>query len=408
MLSSAHGRPSRRAHGSTIMVVNLYVGGHHPQHLQCLLAYWAEHAPDSELHFVVSDVYRDEHPAFLQAVDATARAHHHLVASPGLLTARRGELLSSDRLHGRVVSEWAVRLGVDHVLLMYFDHVQLSLAYGLRFDWPLSISGIFFRPTFHYRALGMGEERISAARKRVTLAAALRNPHLRYLFCFDQFAVRYFRTRSRVQAVPLPEPLYDPTTGSSPRSPILEDVEPGRRRLLLFGSIDERKGIGPVLDALASLSDRDQSQLALVLAGRVGDGVVERIGRFDSESNVQVVLEDRYVDEEEIQPLVRGCDLVLLTYVHHVGSSGVLVRAARAGVPVLSSDYGLLGAQVRQKCLGATVDATSASAIRATLEVWLAEPSSIPFDHEQARAFAATNTADAFAETIFSRLLEAN
>ncbi len=395
------------------MAVNLYHGGHHPQHLESLRAHWAENFADGELHLVISDAYRDEHPALLDAVDATKGAYCHLVRAPSLRLHRRQGLLASDRLHGQVVSHWAAELGADHIVLMYFDHVQISLAYNLRFDWPLSISGIYFRPTFHYRDLGMErgfKERVVAIRKKLILTSALRNPHLRYVFCFDSLAVERFpRTHSNARAVTLPEPLYDPSEHGV-QSPMLDCIQPGRLLLLLFGSLDQRKGLGPVLDALSSLSEPQQSRLALVLAGRIvgsdREVILERIRSFRSKSKVQIVLEDRYLDEEEIQPLIRACDLMLLTYVQHVGSSGVLVRAAKAGVPVLSSDYGLLGAQVSQNQLGVTVDATSAVAIASTLQRWLVNARSIAFNPEKARAFAATNTADAFARTILSRLLE--
>lgn len=394
-----------------IAVVQLYHGGHHPQHLECLRAHWSDRGYAGELHFVLSDAYEDAHPALLSALDTTPGVRRHLVPASNLPTNRRTTLLASDRRHGRVASEWARRLRADHVLFMYLDHVQISLAYDLRFDWPVSISGILFRPTFHYRELGMDsslKERVSATRKQIVLRAAVRNPHLRHVFCFDHLAVdRFPAPLSRVRPVALPEPLRVETS----RSPdaIAATVEPGRRRLLLFGSLDDRKGIRPVLDALSGLPSSDRSRFALVLAGKVNgperDELLDRIGEFRRTSHVQVVLEDRYLNEDEIQPLVQACDLVLLTYAQHVGSSGVLVRAANAGVPVLSTDRGLLGLQVRENRLGTTIDATSAAAIRATLAAWLDDPEAVHFDAAGARAFAEANTADAFAETIFSRLV---
>lgn len=395
------------------MAVNLYAGGHHPQHLESLRAHWARIRPDGELHVVVGDGYRAQHPELLAAIESTPRARHHLAPAPEMGRTSRGELFRSDRQHGRVVSEWAAKLGADHVLLMYFDHVQMSLAFDLRFPRPLDISGIYFRPTFHYAGLGVEhtpKERLSGARKRLVLRLALRNPHLRYVFSLDHLAVASFpRTGRRVEAVPLPEPLEDdpatPVAGPS----LADQVEPGRMRLLLFGSLDERKGVGPVLEALGRLAPEEQRRVALVLAGPVSGAtrhvLLERIHAFAGTSGVQVVLEDRYLDEDEIQPLVGSSDLVLLTYVRHVGSSGVLVRAARAGVPVLSTDYGLLGVQVRSNRLGATVDTSSPQAIGRAVERWLADPATIPFDRAAASAFAAANTAEAFAETILSRLL---
>jgi len=45
-------------------------------------------------------------------------------------------------------------------------------------------------------------------------------------------------------------------------------------------------------------------------------------------------------------------DAVLLPYIHHYGSSGVLSRAAAAGKLVIASDEGLLARRVRDHGLG--------------------------------------------------------
>lgn len=245
--------------------------------------------------------------------------------------------------------------------------------------------------------------------KQVVLRAALRNPHLRTLFCLDPFAAAHIAGWARhSECVFLPEPLWVPDMPVE--SSALEDaVEPGRRRLVFFGSLDDRKGIRPVLDALAALPESSQRRLALIFAGPVGsverEELLARIAAFDANSAVQVLLEDRFVPEAQVQRLLAACDLVLLTYRHHVGSSGVLVRAAAAGVPVLATDYGLVGAQVRKHRLGLPLDATSSEEIRSALLAWLDRPDAMPFDRSSASRFAAANTAEAFADTIFSRLL---
>lgn len=396
-----------------IMVLNLYHGGHHPQHLEALSDYWSTHEVPGELHFVLAAPYRQHHPELVSTLTSARATHVHLVDASNLTTNKPRALIASDRRHGRVVRAFAERLRADHVLLMYLDHVQLSLAFGLRFDRPLSLSGILFRPTFHYGRTGLSataRERLTGARKRLTLSAALRNPHIRYVFCLDHLAAKELpRLGTRAQPVSLPEPLRDERAPGRDDSTIAQ-AEPGRRRLLLLGNLDERKGIDMVLDALSSLSAPEQSSVALLLAGRVvGEGRTALLGRISAlrdTSHVQVVFEDRYLDEDEMQPLVRASDLVLLTYIGHVGSSGVLVRAARAGVPVLSTDVGLLGDLVRRHHLGATVDAASATAIRETLARWLADPTSLPFDAAHAQAFSRANTAETFAETILSRLAE--
>jgi glycosyltransferase involved in cell wall biosynthesis len=397
-----------------IIVLNLYHGGHHPHHLECLLRGWAQRKPGGELGLVVSETHARLHPHIPSLVRETPGATLYIARTPVGFGDGPENVVRRERLHKRAAAHYARLVGADHVLFMFFDHAQLSLAMDLRFPWPLAISGIYFRPSFHYRAIGVagqsGLDRLIAAGKQTLLRAALRNPHLRTIFCLDPFAAAYIaRWTKRTESVFLPEPFWIPDTGVA-RWALEDVVEPGRRRLVFFGSLDDRKGIRPVLRALATLPDQLQAKLAVIFAGRIGgvdrDGLLARIAGFDGTSKVQVILDDRFIPEGEVQPLLAASDLVLLTYQReHVGSSGGLVRAAAAGVPVLSTDDGVVGIQVQKYHLGLTVDTTSTEAIRSAVLDWLERPGVTGFDPAAAEHFAAENTGERFAETIFSRLL---
>jgi len=395
-----------------IVLFNLYAGGHHPQHLGCLAAYWDALRPEAELHVVISDWHESEHRDTVARISATWRTTVHVARLPTGFEDLLAKPVSRDRLHGRIAAQYARRLEADSFLFMAVDHAQLSLAVDLRFRRPVTLAGIYFRPSFHYPALGAPvqglRERSNEALKKVVLRAALRNPHFRFLFSLDPFVVPYIARWARhTEVVQLPEPLehFAPAGDATP----LDGVDPHRRRLVIFGTLDERKGIGVVLDALESLPRDAQGRLALVLCGRaVGpsrDDLLARISTFAATSAVQLRLDDRFIPEADIQTLLQTCDLALLTYQRHVGSSGVLVRAASAGIPVLATDYGVVGEQVRRRRLGKAVDATDPRAVRDALVAWLDGEETIPFDPDAAAAFARENTAEAFAETIFSRLL---
>ena len=395
-----------------IVLFNLYSGGHHPHHLECLAAYWEALGPQAELHVVVTDRHARQHPGTVARIAATPNTELHVARLPSDFSEWGSSTLARDRLHGRLAAHYIRLLHPDHFVFMLCDHAQISLATDLRFSWPLAISGIYFRPSFHYGSLGgppeTARDRVKGLTKQVVLRAALRNPHFRTLFSLDPFAVpRIARWSRHTEVVPLPEPLEHGDAG--PGSPLLDGIEPGRRRLVIFGSLDEKKGIEVVLDALEALPPELQRQVALILGGPVGghrrDEVLARITDLDAQTGLQLRLEDRFIPEEDVQPLLAACDLVLLTYQRHVGSSGVLIRAAAAGIPVLATDYGVVGEQVRRHRLGITVDATDADSIRAVLEAWIERPEVIPFDEGSAAAFAGENTAELFAETIFSRLL---
>ena len=63
-------------------------------------------------------------------------------------------------------------------------------------------------------------------------------------------------------------------------------------------------------------------------------------------------LVNRYVSVLEETELFAASDAVLLPYLNHFGTSGVLSRAMAAGKPVIVSDDQLLGRLVREHSLG--------------------------------------------------------
>ena len=72
----------------------------------------------------------------------------------------------------------------------------------------------------------------------------------------------------------------------------------------------------------------------------------------DLERKGRARLFDRYVSSEEERWCFQASDVVLLPYLQHYGTSGVLARAAAAGKPVIVSDEQLLGRFVREHRLG--------------------------------------------------------
>jgi glycosyltransferase involved in cell wall biosynthesis len=97
--------------------------------------------------------------------------------------------------------------------------------------------------------------------------------------------------------------------------------------------------------------------------------------------------------------------VVLAPYQRHVGMSGILLLAAAAGTPVLSSNYGLMGALVRRHQLGITVDSTSIADIANGLQYCLTQSPATLCDRQRMHAFAQQNQAARYAEVIYHALL---
>jgi glycosyltransferase involved in cell wall biosynthesis len=71
---------------------------------------------------------------------------------------------------------------------------------------------------------------------------------------------------------------------------------------------------------------------------------------LEKRGKAQVI--DRYVSESEQSLCFCASDVVLLPYIKHFGSSGVLSLAAAAGKMVIASDEGLVAQRIQQHNLG--------------------------------------------------------
>lgn len=397
-----------------IMLFDLYSGGHHFQYIQQLATYWANTIRSGILSIVVPQQMVTAHPSLKTFVDDHADTGLRLFPIDEVTDVREGEagmrtLIKNDREHGRLLQRYVNALRPDHTILMYFDHVQLSLATGVRFDFNTTLSGIYFRPSFHYRMDGAvsWKEKAQRFRKRQTLAAALRNPHFTRLLCLDPYVVPVVQSmQTDTEAIFLPD-------GADPDLPkkTLEEtrsqfgVEPHRTVALFFGVVDRRKGIHKVLEAIQLLPDDVQEKLCLIVAGRITDpqkaDLLADMQGLQQHKRLQLILQEGFVPDDTLADLTHAADVLLVTYQRHIGSSNVLVRAAGAERPVLGSDYGLVGEHLRRKKLGLAVDTTNAYAVADGLTTFINDRSAVPFDVDEARAFATANTATKHAAVVF-------
>lgn len=122
-----------------------------------------------------------------------------------------------------------------------------------------------------------------------------------------------------------------------------------RPNLLTWGLLGPGKGIEWGLRALALLGDLDPAPVYTV-AGRTHPKVLEVFGDVYRDSLIslaaslgvaeEVRWEDRYLDEAELSRMIRSADVVVLPYdsTEQV-TSGVLIEAVGAGVPVVATEF---------------------------------------------------------------------
>ncbi|WP_235109111.1 glycosyltransferase [Acaryochloris sp. 'Moss Beach'] len=173
---------------------------------------------------------------------------------------------------------------------------------------------------------------------------------------------------------------------------------------LLFGAIDGRKGIHQILDAIQKLSSDWGRQLCLVLVGesKIQQQLEARITEITASQPVQIIRNYQFVSEEEVWSYFRMSDVILATYQKHVGMSGILLLAAATQKPVLSTDFGLMGAMVKQHQLGLSIDSTQPEQISEGMMKLIGASRNDFYNPEKMRIWAKQNSAENFAQTIFA------
>ncbi|NEP19316.1 MAG: glycosyltransferase, partial [Leptolyngbya sp. SIO4C1] len=176
--------------------------------------------------------------------------------------------------------------------------------------------------------------------------------------------------------------------------------------------LTKRKGIDQVLDAIALSPAQTCENLCLLMVGPLGAGVADkerlntRISDLRTTSKAQIIVCDEFVADKDVQPYFQLSDFVLATYQKHVGMSNILIRAALAQKPVISSNYGLMGEVTRRFGLGLTVNSARPTEIALALTRCMTdktEPLCNLIDTEQ---FGKQNSAERFSQVIFQHLLK--
>lgn len=399
-----------------LMLFDLSINGHHPAYIQHLIRYWCEQKLTGCLDIVVSPKFMQHHADVVNLASDYAENVNFVQLDPEAEATLKSRKSGVNRTF-RAFQEWnllcqyADSLKATHCLIMYFDTCQLPLAFGKK--PPCPVSGIYFKPTFHYsnfaNSVSSWKDRLQQWREKLLLSRLLQHSQLQTLFCLDPFVVKHIdQSHSSVKLVPLPDPVSLTTVSQAEVVSLRKHlgIDSGRHVFLLFGALTGRKGIHQLLEALAMLPADLSQKLCLLLVGQANQqeqtNIASQIAMI-RQTATQVITRYEFISDSEVQTYFQLADVVLAPYQRHVGMSGILLLAAAAQKPVLSSNYGLMGEMVQRYNLGLTVDSTIPAEIAKGLTRFLLSPAGL-CDRSKMKFFAEQNCSERFAEVIFQYL----
>ena len=397
-----------------LMLFDLSIFGHHPSYIQHFINYWITQKSPGSLDIVVSPKFLQEHSDVVKLATFNQDEINFIAITQSEEATLKPRNSGINR-NLRAFQEWklfckyAQSLKATRGLIMYFDPYLLPLAIGMKS--PCSVSGIYFRPTFHYSSFHnyttSWSKPIQQWREKFILNRVLLHPQLKTLFCLDPFAVKHINKFDSTSAVHLPDPVELPNQNKCQIASLKErlGINSKKKVFLLFGALNGRKGIYQLLEAIGLLSPALCEQMCLVLVGEANPTdralIKSKVAATCLAQPVQIIEHYEFVPEQDIQGYFQLADVVLAPYQRHVGMSGILLLAAAANKPVLSSNYGLMGEMVQRYQLGISVDSTLPEEIAKGLQRCLEESSEEIGDRHQMQLFAEQNSAQKFAQILF-------
>ena len=239
----------------------------------------------------------------------------------------------------------------ERVLVPYLDYISYAIGtVGSPFG-PTPFAGVVMRPDFHWQAQGVvAPASRHGLLKRWLFLRLLRHPQLRSLVTIDPSLRDWVRQRAPAGAGRLhyaddPADLQGQGDRHAARQQL--GLHAQGTVILMFGSIDLRKGVAAALDLVARPEFPADGQLLLV--GRQSEEVRRLVASHPGATHPgRVVSLDRYVDRQDEWLAFAAADFGWLAYEGFFGPSGVLAQCRQAGLPMIHRAEGLIGYQLRK------------------------------------------------------------
>jgi glycosyltransferase involved in cell wall biosynthesis len=339
-----------------LLIYEPLTGGHRPDFIRHLVAQLGREPRDEIIRFALPPGFFENEPALETAIRGLA-PNVELVQTPDRPATGLALLQAVEAFHA------------DRLLLLELTRWENFLC---RHRLPCDLAGILFvqYPEIDWQAASGRERWTRWLRRQVKDAKTAlwlqrQSAHAIFLLNGDRACDWLNR---RFPARPVFRPLPDPAPDGAPSASARTEGEP--RGFLFPGVLSARKGCLLLLEALTRIRPETAGRAEFQLLGPAEQTgrqalcrAVARLRRL--RPDVRLVLEDHFVPEDEFRSRMARADWILMPYLRPEYSSGILVRAAMAGTPVLGPRDGLLGRLIESGALGRTTRIEPASLARA-------------------------------------------
>jgi glycosyltransferase involved in cell wall biosynthesis len=300
------------------------------------------------------------------------------------------------------------RSGAANVFLCAWDEIASDCwrraALGLYPQKELRgrMGGIYHRPRF-LAAQGSFPRRWP---KRTGFERMIHQGWLRQLLFVDEYLTQDLQKEfpsAPFFFLPDPCPRNDRTDQTAARRKL--GVPDDRRVFLFYGGGYRRKGLHLAVQAMRALPPAAPAFLLCLGQLNPAGETARHLEELIRANRARLI--NRYASTAEEKAGFAASDVVLLPYIHHFGTSGVLSRAMSAGKMVIVSDEELLGRLTRDHGLGMLFPTGNAAALGQCLREAVAlPPETLNAFALQAEKYARRYSREAYRRSLVHAILQ--
>lgn len=388
-----------------IVICDIYVKlvGHNLGHIQNILRYLEQNPSETEYIFLLNPEAKH-----IPSVKTTA-PNISLVffTDEEFAPFTSGiSIVKSTQLIWKHLMAYIADYQADKLIMMMLDMFQHTIGSS---RLPCETTGIMFNP--YPRVIPADDTlrakqktAITKARKIFTTWWMCRNSQLKKIFIFND--AETIKTMNETLGTKvftyLPDPVYEYPTRAGLDIREKYAILPERKIFLSFGFIDEKKNVVNILKAMQKLSADEASKSCLLVVGKIHPEYQHSLSETLKETQklrpeLQIVLESRFVDDDEMESFVSQSDVISVAYINFYSSSGVIGLASRHNKPVIATKFGVVGDLTREYKLGLTLDAHNTTEIKEAVQYFLQNKNGYP---EQASTFVENHSGESFIKTL--------
>jgi glycosyltransferase involved in cell wall biosynthesis len=410
--ASFSGEPHRQPKRPTFMrllILEPHATGHHASYVRWLLRA-VEKRKWSMVLATTAEAMR--HPAMNSIPADYNNVVIHYMKDPGNLGGGPSRILNLIKgewkywkLFNVTVKDICGKMRIDGIVLPYLDYCFYALAIrGSAFE-GISWCGISMR---------LGMTQLSGTKAAVLppkwrlAKRILEQRDLKSLFVINPSICdvprNWFPNEVLVKLRYLPDPAESLIVKSRQDARQILGIAPSQVAILVFGFIDERKGIEQLIASINA--DPGLDDFVVILAGMQSSDVRTSLQGTPYalvRQKRQLIEIDRVVDDAETGLVLAAADVMWVGYRNHQYMSGVLVLAGRAGLAVVGADEGEIGNLISKRELGVAFRFGKQAEVIAALHK-LRDPRLRMEMGIRAQAFFAAHTADNFGEQVLHGL----